>query len=68
MHLNLPKLPLKSGPASAIKPRDIKKWLADLPMIKDVDTSLESGDEEIRVSVAKERALQAGLSSRAVAL
>ncbi|MDH3744222.1 MAG: efflux RND transporter permease subunit [Acidobacteriota bacterium] len=41
--------------------------LAALPMIKDVDTSLESGDEEIRVSVGRERALQAGLSSRAVA-
>ncbi|MFQ5718566.1 MAG: efflux RND transporter permease subunit [Acidobacteriota bacterium] len=41
--------------------------LAGLPMIRDVDTSLESGDEEIQVSVQRERALAAGLSSRAVA-
>ena len=41
--------------------------LARLPMIRDVDTSLESGDEEIQVSVQRERALAAGLSSRAIA-
>ncbi|MFQ5525126.1 MAG: efflux RND transporter permease subunit [Thermoanaerobaculia bacterium] len=41
--------------------------LATLPMIRDVDTSLESGDEEIHVSVTPERSLQAGLSARAVA-
>ncbi len=41
--------------------------LRQLPMIKDVDTSLESGDEQIHVRVGRERALQAGLSSRAVA-
>jgi HAE1 family hydrophobic/amphiphilic exporter-1 len=41
--------------------------LAELPMIEDVDTSLESGDEEIRVAVERERALQSGLSSQAVA-
>jgi HAE1 family hydrophobic/amphiphilic exporter-1 len=41
--------------------------LAALPMIRDVDTSLESGDEEIRVSVQRERATAAGLSSRAIA-
>ena len=32
-----------------------------------MDTSLESGDEEIHVQVARERTLQAGLSSSAVA-
>jgi HAE1 family hydrophobic/amphiphilic exporter-1 len=32
-----------------------------------VDTSLESGDEEIRVQIQRERTLHAGLSSRAVA-
>jgi HAE1 family hydrophobic/amphiphilic exporter-1 len=47
--------------------RQLASRLAELPMIKDVDTSLESGDEEIQVSVQRERALQAGLSSTAVA-
>ncbi len=47
--------------------RQVAARLATLPMIRDVDTSLESGEEEIRVSVQPERALQAGLSSRAVA-
>jgi HAE1 family hydrophobic/amphiphilic exporter-1 len=41
--------------------------LESLPMIKDVDTSLESGDEEIHMKVQRELAVQAGLSSRAVA-
>ncbi len=47
--------------------RQVAAKLAQLPMIADVDTSLESGDQEIRVEVQRERALQAGLSSRAVA-
>jgi HAE1 family hydrophobic/amphiphilic exporter-1 len=47
--------------------REVAGRLAALPMIKDVDTSLESGDEEIWVGVQRERALQAGLSTRAVA-
>jgi HAE1 family hydrophobic/amphiphilic exporter-1 len=47
--------------------QQIAARLETLPMIRDVDTSLESGDEEIRVSVQRERALQAGLSARAVA-
>lgn len=38
-----------------------------LPWVRDLDTTLENGDEEIRVSVNRERALQAGLSSQAVA-
>jgi HAE1 family hydrophobic/amphiphilic exporter-1 len=41
--------------------------LGQLPMIKDVDTSLESGDQEIHVQVERARALQAGLSTQAVA-
>jgi len=41
--------------------------LSAMPFVKDVDSSLESGDEEIRVSVSRERALQAGLSTQAVA-
>ena len=36
-------------------------------MIKDVDTSLESGDEEIHVRVDQDRASPGGMSSRAVA-
>ncbi len=47
--------------------QQVAERLSALPMIRDVDTSLESGDEEIRVSVERERALQSGLSSRAVA-
>ena len=45
----------------------ITDQLAQLPFLRDVDTSLESGDEEIRLSVNRERALQAGLSTQAVA-
>jgi len=41
--------------------------LRGLPWLKDLDTSLESGDEEIHVKVRRERALQAGLTTRAVA-
>lgn len=41
--------------------------LEDLPMIRDVDTSLEDGDQEIHVQVGRERAQQVGLSTQAVA-
>ncbi len=41
--------------------------LTALPWVRDVDSSLESGDDEIRVEVDRERAFQAGLSTRAVA-
>lgn len=41
--------------------------LREIPDIRDVDTSLESGDEEIHIRVQKEQALQAGLSTRGVA-
>jgi HAE1 family hydrophobic/amphiphilic exporter-1 len=51
----------------ALLAREVSGRLAGLPMIRDVDTSLESGDREIHVSVTPERSLQAGLSSRAVA-
>ncbi|UCF68940.1 MAG: efflux RND transporter permease subunit, partial [Acidobacteriota bacterium] len=47
--------------------RQVASRLSQLPMVKDVDTSLESGDEEIHVRVQRERTLQAGLSSTAVA-
>lgn len=45
----------------------VTQRLAQLPMIKDVDSSLESGVQEIHVQVARERAMQAGLSTQAVA-
>jgi HAE1 family hydrophobic/amphiphilic exporter-1 len=45
----------------------IAERLAQLPMIRDVDTSLESGDQEVRIAVQRERTLAAGLSSQAVA-
>ena len=45
----------------------VAQALAALPMIRDVDTSLESGDEEIHISPQRDRILQAGLSTQAVA-
>ena len=45
----------------------VSEALARLPWVKDVDTSLDSGDEEIHVSVRRERAMQSGLSTQAVA-
>jgi HAE1 family hydrophobic/amphiphilic exporter-1 len=47
--------------------RRVSEAIATLPAIRDVDVSLESGDEEIHVEVARERTLQAGLSTQAVA-
>jgi len=47
--------------------RQLSGQLARLPMIRDVDTSLESGDEEIHVRLDPERTQEAGLSSEAVA-
>ncbi len=47
--------------------QQIAQRMAALPMIEDVDTSLESGEEEIHVRVDQDRANQTGMSSRAVA-
>ncbi len=41
--------------------------LTALDWVKDVDTSLDSGEEEVHVRPRQERALQSGLSSEAVA-
>ena len=41
--------------------------LEQIPFLKEVDSSLESGDQQIRVDVDRERALQAGLSTQQVA-
>jgi HAE1 family hydrophobic/amphiphilic exporter-1 len=40
--------------------------LEELPWVKDVDTSLDSGDDEIHVVPRRARALQSGLSTQAV--
>jgi HAE1 family hydrophobic/amphiphilic exporter-1 len=45
----------------------VQERLAALPFLSDVDTSLESGTDEIWVMVDRERALGAGLSSQSVA-
>ena len=42
--------------------------LAAVPGLKDVDSSLESGDEEIHVRPDRERVLQVGLSSQTVGM
>ena len=46
----------------------VEEKLEQIPFLTDVDNSLESGDDEIRVTVNRERALQGGLSSQAVAM
>ena len=51
----------------ALVARDVAERVASVPGVEDVDTSLESGDDEIRVSVARDQALMAGISSQAVA-
>ncbi len=51
----------------AILAEDIRLQMDDIPGIHDVETSLESGAEEIRVSVNRERAQQYGLSSQQIA-
>lgn len=47
--------------------REIAGKIAYIPTLQDVDLSLESGDDEVRVDVQRERAVQAGVSSRTVA-
>ena len=46
---------------------EVKAQMERLPGVQDVDTSLEDGEEEIRVSVDREQALSYGLSPRQVA-
>ncbi len=55
------------GVLELLVPR-ITQRLNQIPIVGDVDNSFESGDDEIRVSVNRERALQGGLSSQAVAM
>ena len=51
----------------AILAEDIRLRMDDIEGIHDVETSLESGTEEIRVSVNRERAQLYGLSSQQIA-
>lgn len=46
---------------------EIKNLLRAIPGVKDVDTSLEEGEEEMRISVDRVRAQKYGLSARQVA-
>ena len=52
----------------AILAEDIRLRMDDIEGIHDVETSLESGTEEIRVSVRRERAQQYGLSPQEIAM
>ncbi|MEM9597095.1 MAG: efflux RND transporter permease subunit, partial [Acidobacteriota bacterium] len=47
--------------------REVAEKLAAIPGASDVDLSLESGDEQLLVRVDRPRAVQAGLTSQAVA-
>jgi HAE1 family hydrophobic/amphiphilic exporter-1 len=46
---------------------EIKNMLQSIPGVKDVDTSLEEGEEEMRISVERARAQKYGLSAQQVA-
>lgn len=47
--------------------REVAAELAFVPGLRDVDLSLESGDDEVLVQVERQRALQLGVSSEVVA-
>lgn len=51
----------------AVLVEEVKTQMASMPGVKDVDSSLEDGEEEIRVSVDREQALGYGLSPQQVA-
>ncbi len=46
---------------------EIKNLLRDIPGVKDIDTSLEQGEEEMRITVDRVRAQKYGLSAQQVA-
>ncbi len=48
--------------------REVAARMSQVPGVQDVDTSLESGDDEVRILVDRERVALAGLSSQEVAL
>ncbi len=51
----------------ALLVEDVRQRLEKLPGVQDVDTSLEDGAEEVRVSLDREQALSYGLSPQQVA-
>lgn len=51
----------------ALVAKGVAERIAGVPGVEDVDLSLESGDDEIRVGVARDRAFGVGISSQAVA-
>ncbi|MCG8607844.1 efflux RND transporter permease subunit, partial [bacterium] len=57
----------KSTTVLATYAEQVKGLLEGIPGVKDVDTSMERGDEEVRVNVDRVRAQRYGLSSRQVA-
>jgi HAE1 family hydrophobic/amphiphilic exporter-1 len=57
----------KSTTVLATYAEQVKSLLEGVPGVKDVDTSMERGDEEVRVNVDRVRAQRYGLSSRQVA-
>lgn len=57
----------KSTEVLATFAEEIKAIIQDIPGIKDIDTSLERGDEEIQVRVDRTRAQRYGLTSQQVA-
>ncbi|MFQ5822568.1 MAG: efflux RND transporter permease subunit [bacterium] len=57
----------KNAAILATYAEEIKTLLQDVPGIKDIDTSMERGDEEVRISVDRVRAQKYGLSAQQVA-
>ena len=51
----------------AVLMEDVKAGLEQFPGVQDVDSSLEDGEEEVRVEINRARALSYGLSPREVA-
>jgi HAE1 family hydrophobic/amphiphilic exporter-1 len=47
--------------------REVAARMAEVPGVQDVDTSLESGDDEVLVAIDSQRAVEAGLSSEGIA-
>ncbi|MBN2001359.1 efflux RND transporter permease subunit [candidate division KSB1 bacterium] len=57
----------KNSAILAVYAEEVKNLLKDIPGIKDIDTSMERGDEEMRISVDRVRAQRYNLSARQVA-
>ncbi len=57
----------KSLEVLATYAEEIKELIKDIPGVRDIDTSLERGDEEVQIRVDRVRAQRYGLSSQQVA-